>query len=89
MVLFVLVQILFHSSLSASRSWCGIGMLASFVWSVFSFSSIPWCDRVQVITICLWSLVSSVYVSWTISVTSCFLMVLVFIVAFIEVKESV
>ena len=56
LVLFVVVQILFHSSLSAlvfeaSRSWCGIGMLASFVRSVvtflvkesaFSFPSIPW-----------------------------------------------
>ena len=48
LVLFVVVQILFHSSLSAlvtSRSWCRIGILDSFVWSVvaslaFSFSSI-------------------------------------------------
>ena len=59
LVLFVVVEILFHSSLSAlvveasSHSWCGIGMLVSFVWSVvaslakesaFSFPSIPWCD---------------------------------------------
>ena len=60
LVLFVVVQILFHSSLSAlvveaSRSWCGIGMLDSFVRSVvasFSFPSIPWCDGL--IIICLW-----------------------------------
>ena len=77
LVLFVVVQILLHSSLSAlvveaSRSWCGIGMLDSFVRSVvaslakesaFSFSCIPWCDGIQVIIICSWSLVSSVYVS--------------------------
>ena len=76
LVLFVVVEILFHSSLSAlvveaSRSWCWIGMLDSFVRSVvasltkesaFSFPSIPWCDGIQVIIICLWSLVSSVYV---------------------------
>ena len=39
LVLFVLVQILFHSSLSAlvveaDRSWCEIGTFASFVRSV-------------------------------------------------------
>ena len=57
LVLFVVVQILFHSSLSAllveaSRSWCGIKK------SAFSFPSIPWCDGIQVIIIRLWSLVS-------------------------------
>ena len=73
-VLFVVVQILFHSSLStlvveASRSWCGIGMLASFVWSVvasresaFSSPSTPWYNGIQVTIICSWSLVSSMYV---------------------------
>ena len=30
--------------------------------SGFSFPSIPWYDGIQVIIICLWSLVSSVYV---------------------------
>ena len=73
---YLIVQILFHSSLSAlvveaGRSWCGIGMLDSFVPSVvaslakesaFSFLSIPWCGGIQVIIICLWSLVSSMYV---------------------------
>ena len=77
LVPFVVVQILFHSSslsvlvVEASWSWCEIGMLASIVRSVvasltkesaFSFPSIPWCDGIQVIIICLWSLVSSVYV---------------------------
>ena len=42
LVLFVVVQILFHSSLSAlvveaSGSWCAIGMLDSFVRSVVAF----------------------------------------------------
>ena len=73
LVLFVVVQILFHFSLSAlvvesSRSWCGIGMFDSFVRSVvasltkestFSFPFISWCEGIQMI-ICLWSLVSSV-----------------------------
>ena len=70
--LFVVVQILFHSPLSAlvveaSRFWCGIGMLASFVRSVVaslaeeSAFSFPWCDRIQAIIICLWSLESSVF----------------------------
>ena len=68
LILFVIVQILFHSSLfalvvEASRSWCGIGMLASFVRSVvaslakesaLSFPPIPWCDGIQMIIICLW-----------------------------------
>ena len=54
LVVFVVVQILFHSSFSAlvveaSRSWCGIGMLDSFFRSVaaslakesaFSFPSV-------------------------------------------------
>ena len=63
LVLHVVVQILFHSSFSAlvveaSRCWCGIGMLASFVRSLvvaslakesaFSFPPIPWCDGIQV-----------------------------------------
>ena len=66
LVLFVVVQILFHSSLSAlvveaSRFWRGIGMLDSFVRSVvaslakesaFSFPSIPWCEGLQMIIIC-------------------------------------
>ena len=77
LVLFVVVQILFHSSLSAlvveaGRFLCEIGMSASFVRSVvaslakesaFSFHSIPWCNGIQAIIVCLWSLVSSVYVS--------------------------
>ena len=50
LVLFVVVQILPALVVEASRSWCGIGMLASFVRSVvaslakesaFSFSSVP------------------------------------------------
>ena len=62
----------FSFSFETNRSWCAIGMLDSFVRSVvasltkesaFSFPSIPWCDGIQVIIICLWSLVSSVYVS--------------------------
>ena len=57
LVLFVVVQILFHSSLSAlvvgaSRSWCGTGILDSFVQSVLaslgkksaSFYSLVWRD---------------------------------------------
>lgn len=102
LILFVVVQILFHSSLSdliveASRFWCGIGMLVSFVRSVvaalsnvsaFSFPSFPWCEGIQVIIICLWSLVSSVYIFCIICVISCFSVVL-FLIAFIEVRESV
>ena len=31
--------------------------------SAFSFPSVPWCDGIQMVIICLWSLVSLVYVS--------------------------
>ena len=67
LVLFVVVQILFHSSRLALVVDLGVGLGCwlrlfglLFASLAFSFPSIPWCDGIQVIIICLWSLVSSV-----------------------------